>query len=332
MGYIGTQKHGKQCQKPANKRYKHCTAEEAETFERNSGIIRGNVHTAAYHAPGHIFYKAAPIMPNRKKMDVKVIERCGALGTSFKFNPKDYVGECYNMGNYKTALNRVLMQMSMEKVPTLTRLDFKIDCNPPPELGMFWDKLNDLFVYAFMAYKKIQPKGRERTTDPITGQFKQTKGTTRGYEFAYYNKAIQKPEEGVARRTELRCLRLNTKAGARACDEWDAIDKLKTIVAAIPAYYEAAVSGQYKHLCMEYIKTEPTEGTRSPGEFLRAHADCVFSWEQIKEFASFVGVRDAAKFAHNFTQRNPFVVLIDQSDLVKLCAVIIDLLERYEVE
>jgi len=328
MAHIGQPK--KQRQKPADKRYKHCTAEEAQKFKRDNGVMGGGIHTASFFLPGYYLNEDSAPLAETTYRTVTAAHTTTEGGTSLKFNPNNYRGACESMGEYQAIKQAVLMNLHYEATCATRRVDFKIDSNPPPEASAFWGKVCDLFVYAFMAYKNIAPKGRARTDDPITGVHKETKGATKGFEFAHYNKSIQKPREGIASRLELRRKAMNDPRNKRRLNEWDAINSLKQVVAALPAYYDLAVFRQLERLCADYNEVAPTLQTpRSPTVFLRAKRECVFNRQQIEAFAIRAKIEHPAKFASNFVRRNPAVVLVEQSDLVKLCAVIGDMMDSY---
>ena len=328
MEYIGTQKPRKNSKKPAHKRYKHCTAEEAQQFKRANGVLTGGIHTASFFLPG-VYLIADQLPPDRANREISSLYT-NRGGTTMKFNPNKYRGACESMDEYQWIKETVLMNLRYEGVCETNRVDFKIDSNPPPQACAFWEKVCDLFVYAFMEYKGIKVKGRERTTDPFTGLHKQTKGSTKGFEFVHYNKAVQKPAEGVGHRIELRRKAMNDSKSRNRLGELDAINSLKQVVAALPAYYESAVSMQLERLCAEYGAIRPTATTpRSPAEFLRARGESVFNRQQVAAFAEKINIPNPARFSYNFAQRNPAVVFVSQSDLVKLCAVIGDMLDAY---
>ena len=184
-----------------------------------------------------------------------------------------------------------------------------------------------------MAYKRIDAKGRDKDTDPITDEFKQVKGSTRGIEIALYNKRIQAPEEDIDYRTELRALRLNSMQDRPYCDETMALNRLKKTIAALPRYYEQAVDAQLAKLIHQFHSSMPTDRKRSISEFLRAHQGSLFTKRQIMTFAcecgSFENETKVKKFAENFLRLNPSVFMVKQGELVKLCATIIELIDTF---
>ncbi|MDD3231035.1 MAG: hypothetical protein PHE09_17745 [Oscillospiraceae bacterium] len=283
-----------------------------------STVRKGEVHTAGYCAKGFIDHQGILSCTSTKRN-----KATGDYDTSFRFNPNSQFAPCGSYQEYKSRLANLLRVAGVEVKPSLIRLDFKFDHTESERDTAQWLKMWELMVYCFAAYKNIKPKGRMRTVDPFTGEHKSTKATTKGFEIEVYNKAIQKPDEGIDYRAEIR--RKNIPKG----DESDALRQWERIIAKLPAYYDAACEALTDRLADEW-KVLDVDGHFKLNQHIYTNSSMIYNREQVRAIYQKIGCTDAGQAASNFMKRYP-LLMISKQELTDFCGSICGGIQAYLV-
>lgn len=286
----------------------------------------GGVHTASYFAQ-------EDVRPNEATREIitdfRHTSREGTAGTGFKYNPnKGIRGECTSMEDYHRLLAFCCSALELKTTPKLTRIDFHVDCVADTrEQYHYWQKLGEWAVSSFAYMKHVRPRREMRAESFTTGTHQKTEAVTDGFEVSCYNKAQQKPDEGVGYRFEIR------HKTRKDTTEEEALRKLCHLLKRLPDYAEMATEAQNAMLLERWNSTAPLDGSpRRANEFINAHEHYFMTTQQLQHFYEAIGCtrKQAYRAKRNYCHRYKHVFMpVTLEALKAFCDMAVSYIENY---
>ena len=291
-------------------------------------LVKSIIHTAGYVIPGFdgTIIEQQGYEKAWSKVSTRRNPKTHKKETHVRFNPNGiWWSACKNLADFRRLLKRAIMACGLPETLKLSRTDFCLDFVCEDGDYTLVNKYNQLLIDCYIVGNDIQPKYEGSKHSRRTGIHLNTIASGGTLELAYYNKGIQKLEERVGNRLELR---LKDK---RHRDIEKALETIEKRVLSWKPFIPKALGMSNDLLVKKWMETRPNrkDGQSIP-EFLRANSDRLFTRKQLVMLFEMLGqtAQQAETSTRNFLHRNP-IELITEKDMMDYFDFVVEQITAY---